>query len=229
MSSKRRPGATCDLEEVRPGLFIVHNPAIGPLLRGEGDREGDRFRLTTWRRDGLVARLRSRAFEVVILADQIADLRQLPPAQPPGEVQWRPLASGERLSHFAPRPPGWAPVPLAADDPPRAELRQGWALRRRRGRGPFSYYRVLGGGLAPLTEDEAVALGYAQAALSAPLEATLVEEADGWLLPDLPLPTAHRMLLGRIAEKRRDGWLVPADGLELARALLGRLGVTTPA
>jgi hypothetical protein len=45
MPSRRRPGATCDLEEVRPDLFVVYNPAAGPALRGEGERNGDRFQL----------------------------------------------------------------------------------------------------------------------------------------------------------------------------------------
>lgn len=83
--SRRRPGAPADLEEVRPDLFVVHNPAAGPVLRGEGLREGDRFRLTSWRREGLVARLRDRGFVVLTLTDQIAALPPLPVAPSPGE------------------------------------------------------------------------------------------------------------------------------------------------
>ncbi|NTU83127.1 MAG: hypothetical protein HGA45_27780, partial [Chloroflexales bacterium] len=83
MPSKRRPGAPADLEEVRPNRFIVYNPAASSTLRGEGEREGDRFLLTTWRRDGLIARLRAKSFLVLTLADQIGALPDLPRPAPP--------------------------------------------------------------------------------------------------------------------------------------------------
>lgn len=225
MPSKRRPGAACDLEEVRPGLFIVHNPALGPLLRGEGEREGDRFRLTTWRGDGLVARLRARAFAVVTLADQIADLPAPPAVDPPGATLYRALAADERLSTFAADPLGWAPVPLAAEAPPRAVLRQGWVLRRRRGRGAADYYRLVGANLVPLPEDAAILQGYAQAAHAGPLSVVLAPAPGGRLLPDIPLPTTYRLPLGRFATKGRDGWLVPDESLGLVRELLARLRI----
>lgn len=229
MPSKRRPGAACDLEEVRPGLFLVHNPALGPLLRGEGDREGDRFRLTTWRGDGLVARLRARAFVVVTLADQIADLPGPPATDPPGATFYRDLAADERLSTFVAEPPGWAPVPLSAESPPRAVLRQGWVLRRRRGRGAADYYRLVGANLVPLPEDAAILYGYAQAAHTGPLSVALAPAPGGRLLPDIPMPTKQRLLLGRLATKGRDGWLVPAESLGLVRGVLARLGIITGA
>lgn len=226
MPSKRRPGAACDLEEVRPGLFLVHNPALGPLLRGEGERAGDRFRLTTWRGEGLVARLRARAFVVVTIADQIAGLPGPPAVDPPGATVYRALAADERLSTFVAEPLGWAPVPLSDESPPRAALRQGWVLRRRRGRGAADYYRLVGANLVPLPADAAILQGYAQAAHAGPLSVTLTPVPGGHLLPDLPVPTKHRLLLGRLATRGREGWLVPDESLGLVRGVLERLGIT---
>jgi hypothetical protein len=223
MPTRRRPGATCDFEEVRPGLFIVHNPALGPVLRGEGERDGDRFTLTSWRSDGLMARLRARSFVVQTLVDQAEALPRLPPATAPGEPVRHQLAANERVSYFAPRPLGWAPAPPAG--PAAVELRQGWLLRRRRSRGPFGYYQLVGASLAPRGEEAALLAGYAQAALlgADPLQAA--PAPGGHLLPDLPLPLAHRNLLGRIASHSPAGWLVAEPGLPAASALLARLKI----
>ncbi|MBX0327095.1 hypothetical protein K2Z83_05280 [Oscillochloris sp. ZM17-4] len=223
MSSRRRPGAPCDFEEMRPGLFIIHNPALGPTLRGEGDREGDRFTLTSQRGEGLVARLRARSFSVLTLADQAAGLPGLPTPAPPGEPRVRQLAAGERVSYFAAEPLGWAPAPEAG--PGAVSLREGWPLRRRRSRGSFSYHQLVGGALAPLDEDLALRIGYAQIALAGPLSIPATPVAGGHLLPDIPLPAAHRRLLGRAAARTPQGWLVPPEGLHTAAAILARLGI----
>jgi hypothetical protein len=226
MSNRRRPGATCDIEELRPGLFIVHNPAAGSALRGEGERDGDRFRLTSWRRDGLMGRLRGRGFEVLTLADQIDALPSLATAVPPGSFVTRPVAAGERISYFAGRPLGWAPAPAAPGEPGSVELRVGWVIRRRRGRGPADYYRVAGpAALAPLDEDEALLAGYAQAALDAPAPLALEPAPGGHLAPDLQLPTPYRNLLGRFADRTPDGWRVAPEALPLLADLLARLGL----
>lgn len=226
MPSKRKPGAPADLEEVRPGLFFVHNPAAGPTLRGEGDREGDRFRLTSWRREGLVARLRARSFTVLTLADQIAAVPDLPPATPPGPPVVRPLAAGERVSYFAPpgdgHPLGWRPAPEAGGA---VTLREGWVIRRRKGRGPGSHYLVAPGALRPLDADEALRRGLAQVALAGPAPIMARPAEGGWLMPEPPLPSAHRALLPRIADRAAVGWLVTPEALPLARALLARAGL----
>jgi hypothetical protein len=220
--SRRRPGAPCDLEEIRPDAFLVHNPAIGPLLSGEGERNGDRFRLTTWRREGLIGRLRARTFVVHTLADQIAALPDLPAAAPLGAPLSRASVKGERLSVFGADPPGWAPAP---ETPAGAQLREGEVLRRRRGRGPANYYRVgPGGALQSLSEDAAVQLGYAQVAAQGPTTALQLQEAGAFLV-DLPLPQAHRLLLGRLAEATRAGWTIAPAGIPLVELLLARLGI----
>jgi hypothetical protein len=212
------------LEEARPGLFIIHNPAIAPALRGEGDREGDRFTLTSWRGEGLVARLRARSFTVLTLADQAAALPGLPAVDPPGAPLDHTLAANERISYFAAAPLGWAPAPEAG--PGVVRLREGWALRRRRSRGSFSYYQLVAGTLALRGEESALRIGYAQAALAGAQPITVVPAEGGGLLPDLPLPAAHRRLLGRIADHTPQGWLVSPTGLPAAAAILARLGLT---
>jgi hypothetical protein len=223
MPSRRRSGAPCDFEEARPGLFIIHNPAIGPSLRGEGTREGDRFTLTSWRGEGLVARLRARSFSVLTLADQAAALPGLPAADPPGAAMIHTLSANERISYFAAEPLGWAHAPEAG--PGAVSLREGWALRRRRSRGPFSYYQLVGGTLVPRGEDAALRIGYAQAALVGAVPITTTPVDGGHLLPDLPLPAAHRRILGRIAEHTPQGWLVSPEGIPAATAILARLGL----
>ena len=223
MPSRRRAGAPCDFEEARPGLFIIHNPAIGPALRGEGDREGDRFTLTSWRGEGLVARLRARSFTVLTLADQAAALPGLPAVDPPGASLAHTLAASERISYFAAEPLGWEPAPDAG--PGAVSLREGWALRRRRSRGPFSYYQLVGGTLAPRGEDAALRIGYAQATIAGALAVAVAPVEGGHLLADLPLPAAHRRVLGRIAEHTPQGWVISPTGIPAAAAILARLGV----
>ncbi len=226
MRAKRRPGAPADLEEVRPATFIVHNSATGPTLRGEGERDGDRFLLTTWRRAGLVARLRAKGFLVLTLADQIAALPALPPALFPGPLVDRPLVGGERISYFAAQPLGWQPVPLRLDQPQIAQLREGWVIRRRKGRGPGAYAHLWHGTLQPLSEDAALYHGFAQAALVGTAPITVQRTEEAYLLPDLPLPDAHRVVLGRFSDRRFTApRIAPAD-MPLVAALLARLGLT---
>jgi hypothetical protein len=224
--SRRRPGAPADLEEVRPGRFIVHTPLVGGTLRGEGEREGDRFTLTTWRREGLIARLRAKQFAVLTLADQVAALPPLPPPAPLGAPVARQPAAGERVSVFAGDPPGWRPAPEDAATPGALALREGQVIRRRKGRGPGSFALVAAGTLRPLSEDDAVRQGYAQLRLLGPATLEAARDADGRLtLPDLPLPPEHRQLLGRLADRSERGWLVADGADELAAALLARLGL----
>lgn len=223
MPSRRRPGAPADLEELRPDHFVIHNPAAAPVLRSEGIREGDRFQLTSWRRDGLIARLRARGFVVLTLADQIAALPALPAMPAAGAPLVRALAPGERISSFAADPPGWQPAPSVA--PGSVQLHEGWIIRRRRGRGPASYYRVSGRSLAPLDEAAALRLGYALIAEQGGATVAATPADQGWLLPDLPLPPEHRRLLGRLATHTRAGWHVSTSAKPLVSALLARLGL----
>jgi hypothetical protein len=104
-------------------------------------------------------------------------------------------------------------------------LREGWALRRRRSRGSFSYYQLVAGTLASRGEDSVLRIGYAQAALAGHSLISAAPTEGGHLLPDLSLPAAHRRILGRIAEHTPQGWLVSPAGLTAATAILARLGL----
>jgi hypothetical protein len=218
MSSRRRAGAVYDLEEVRPGHFVLHNPAVAPVLRGEGERIGDRFTLQSQRPDGLLARVRMRGFRVATLVDQVAAL-PLPPPNPLGPL--RELQTAERLSCVNVQlASGWQELPVAADG--RYLLAIGTVIRRRSGRGPARYALMEAAGLRPLSLDEALLRGYAQDGLPSDI---LQVAADGtWRLAALALPSTYLTALARWSTLHDDGSRSgTAASLALIRMLLARL------
>lgn len=224
--SKRRTGAPADLEEVYPDRFIVHNPAVGPSLRGEGEREGDRFILTTWRREGFLARVRGKTFVVLTLADQITLLPPLPRVTTSGAPVLYTPGQGQRVSYFAGMI-GWQPAAEAVDAPGAYRLVDGSVIRRRRGRGPGHYYHVRKGKLVTLDEDEALRYGYAIAIHTQTQVVVAYQGHDGqYQIPDLLLPSAHRTLLGRlIVGKQGENYAFGPEALGLIEVLLGTLGI----
>jgi hypothetical protein len=231
-SHKPAPAApACDLEEVRPGYFLVHNPAIRGIIKSEGTIRGNRFTLTGWRREGMLARLAQRTFTARTLDDQIDALPGLPAAALPGAPCTHLPGSTERLSIFDPTALAWVAPPLQAPDQPRLALQDGHILRRRRGRGPASYERVACqptgiAALMPLSETDALLHGYAQAA-HLPREPLPAPQHDAhYRLPDVPLPPPYHALLGRFAQhSRATGWQTDAAGWPLACRLYARLGL----
>jgi len=218
-----------DLEEIAPNQFLIHTARIKILLKDEGDISGRLFILTTWRRDGLLARLRSRGFVVLTLADRVERLPALPEPPVIGEAQWRPLAhSAERFSMFGTESLRWEPIAAEERDGARGVmLRGGWVLRRRKGRGPPTFYLAVAEpasvGLRALDETMALLTGYAQAAARGTL-LVAQRENDHFRLPDVELPPPHRALLQRIAAS--DGmFVVDQQGWPLAQELFARLGV----
>ena len=204
------------------------------LLRGEGTIEGRFFELTTWRRDGLLGRLRLRGFQIVTLADQIEALPTPPPAPPLQEPCWRALTTPiERFSFFDPQTLAWAPIsPETRDSAQVVVARAGLVLRRRKGRGAPAFYLGLaerGGtlGLSPLSETESLLTGYAQAAdqPGLRLQATRAGQDELWHLPEVELPPPHRTLLRRLLQERDGPGVVGRGGLALAQELFARLGV----
>jgi hypothetical protein len=138
----------------------------------------------------------------------------------------RPLAASERVSYFAAHPLGWQPAPPAPAPPQAVSLCEGWVIRRRKGRGPGAYYRLLRGTLQPLGEADALRHGLAQVALMGAQPIIVTPTEGGYLLPDLPLPPEYRVLLGRFSERQPDGTFLASADLPLAAALLARLGLS---
>src|SRR5262245_39863404 len=89
-----------DIEEIAPGRFIVRDLRAMPILKGEGEIHGHIFTLTSWRRAGLLARLRAIDLTVSAIEDQTSALPELPAAPVLGPVVWHALATPqERYSH----------------------------------------------------------------------------------------------------------------------------------
>lgn len=225
-ASKQHAG---DLEEIAPDQFLIHTARIKILLKDEGDISGRLFTLTTWRRDGLLARLRARGFTVQTLADRIEQLPPLPDPPPFGEAHWRPLSSPiERFSMFGIESLRWEPIAAEEHDGVRGVmLRSGAVLRRRKGRGLASFYLAVAEpasvGLRALDETVALLTGFAQAAA----HGTVLEaqrENDHFRLPDVELPPPYRVLIQRIATSN-DTFLVDQQGWPLAQELFAHLGV----
>lgn len=228
-----------DLDEIAPNRFVMSNPHIASVLKSEGVITGRLFELTSWRREGLLARLRERGFIVRTLVDRVEALPAPPPPQPIGGIGWRPLATtNEQFGHFDLRQLRWHPLaPTLRDGMPGVVLCDGWVVRRRKGRGLASFYLVhkerSGGiGLRPLDETEALLQGYAQALAfdPRPLLVTPHPAPDGdaegtLLLPMLELPRPYREALELGATRTTDGWLVGRRNWPLVQALFRRLGI----
>jgi hypothetical protein len=218
-----------DLEEIAPNRFIVRDARASTLLKGEGELAGNRFTLTSWRRAGLLARLRERGFRVMSLDDQIDGLAAPPDPPPLGPPLWRPLASpAERLSSFDVQALAWRPLEPEQRGTPGVMIRPGSPVRRRRGRGPAEFFLAhaerSGVGLRPLDEDQAILAGYAQAGAGGPIDLHASPAEGGLLLPDLTLPPSYRSVLGRIATAGPEGWSMRVTDRPFVEALLARLG-----
>lgn len=226
--AKRRPRS--DLEEIAPNRFIMHNARVQTLLKTEGEINGRLFTLTTWRRDGLIARLRARTFVVDTLADQIEALPLPPEPLETGEARWRALGSPtERFSLFDAQQLRWQPLEAEERNGVTGIVMQsGDVLRRRKGRGPASFYLAVsehnGLALRPLNETQALLEGYAQASEH---RLTLAAQRQGEQirLPDVELPAPYRALLRRIASAKGDALVVDQQGWAFAQELFARLGV----
>ncbi|MBC8164175.1 MAG: hypothetical protein H7Z42_23445 [Roseiflexaceae bacterium] len=229
MMPPRRPKSP-DIEEITPSHFLVHNDNAFSVLRGEGERRGKLFELTTWRREGLLGRLELRGYTVLTLDKRIEALPAMPQPLPLGESGWR-LQSGEaeRLSVFDLASRQWQLVVFERGElGVGATVQAGQVLRRRKGRGAASYGLAVSEragtiGTQTLTETPALLLGHAQ---SPPLALRPHHEGEMVLLPVLLLPTPYREFLHRVAEETPLGWRIPPVGLPFATRALAQLGLT---
>ena len=224
--------SSLDLDELAPSHFLIYNTHINSALKGEGVLKGRMFELTTWRREGLLARLRERGYNVRTIADRLEALPE-PPAPPPiGGAGWRPLASAiEQMSHFDLPNMRWhALVPETRAGGPGVTIYDGWVLRRRKGRGAASYYlafkeRTGGIGLRPLDETSALLTGLAQSFERDARPLLAERRGDALLLPNVELPPPYRATLALFSTASPEGPLVDQVGWPLAQDLFGRLGV----
>lgn len=231
----RRPAH--DLEEMRPQHFIIHNPAVRQLIKTEGTINGNRFDLTSHRRDGMLARLREQGFHVLTIDSLINTLPDLAPADAPGAFCWYRGRSKDRYRFFHPTQLTWtAPETVHnsnAADPTeqRLLLRTGWIVLRRRSGAVTSYFQVgcdaTGSAtLTPLDETTALLHGFAQAALTPPPPLKVACTNDQLQLPDIPLPQPHQAILARLGQHTKaTGWQVTATYWPFVQRLFAKLGL----
>jgi hypothetical protein len=229
--AKRSSTSRLDLDEIAPNRFFIHNTGTRALLKGEGEFDGQIFEMTTWRREGLLARLRERGFVVRTIGDRIDALPRPPAPSPIGVLLWRPLATPiEQFSHFDLRRLRWHPLALdTRDGAPGVAMYDGWVLRRRKGRAASSYYLVFkerggGAGLRPLDETKAMLMGYAQALALDPRPWLVEQRGDELVLPDVELPPPYHAVLASFAHSSVEGWLADRRAWPLVQDLFDRLG-----
>ncbi len=231
-SSRQARRGSLDMDEIAPNHFLVHNSHVTNVLKGEGLVKGRFFELTTWRREGLLARLRERGYTVRTIADRLAALPQPPVPPAIGGAGWRPLTNAiEQISNFDLRRLHWHPLPpQLRGGVTGVVIYEGWALRRRKGRGPASYYlafkeRSGSIGLRSLDETTAILIGIAQSLDHDPRPLLVEQSGEALLLPDVELPPAYRDTLALFSTSSPTGALVDRQSWPLAQELFGRLGI----
>lgn len=221
-----------DIEEFAPDRYIVRNVRAYPILKGEGVLRGQLFELTTWRRDGLIGRLRMAGLSVSTLSDRIAELPNPPQISLSGRAGWRALTSPiERFSRFDAATLRWQPIePTEREGRAGVVLVSGHALRRRKGRGSADFYiaateRGDGIRLLPATETVALLTGYANVTAAAPLQLTAQLHNEALVLPEIELPPPYRELLEHLIMPDNKHRLVVGRGRELAEQIFAKLGI----
>lgn len=221
------------MEEVWPDRFLLRNPGLRPLIKSEGRFNGHWFDLTSWRREGMLARLRESGFVVRSLADQVAALPDLPAATMPAAPVTRPLRRNERYSVFDTAGLDWVALqPRESPAGPVVMPREGEILRLRQGRGPARFYRVGADRnamamLIPLDETAALLHGYAQASCRGEVGLPMQKIGQHTVLRRVPpLPAPHRELLERLSSTRGRGCRVDPVALPYVQNLFAKLGLT---
>jgi hypothetical protein len=224
-----------DFDEVRPDRFIIHNDKLRPFLKGEGVTAGKFFELVTWRREGLLARLQTRGFNVRTLADRIAALPVLPVVHPPGPIGVRALSHPkERIAIFDQQHLHWRDLPIEDQHgKPIVRMQANQALRRRKSRGHADYYTAIlvhGGqiNLLPIKETDALLHAYAQIALNdLPASIQYIEQVDAYFVPQRQaiLPPPHREILNLLSKDNAERWTIPLSAKSMAKEVFAKLGL----
>ncbi len=223
-----------DLDEVRPDRFVINNNKIRPFLKGEGVTVGRFFELGTWRREGLIARLRERGFNVRTLSDRIAALPRIRDVGPPGAEGVRYLAPREQVAVLDTDTLRWNELPVIDQaGKPAIRIRANVALRRRKGRGRADHYisalaRTGTINLLPASETDALVHAYGQiAANGAPRMLQVINAGDRLIVPQRQaiLPPPHTDVLDRLAIEDADRWTFASSVMSLVETTLATLGL----
>ncbi len=225
-----------DLDEIRPDRFIIKNDKVRPLLKGEGVTAGKFFELVTWRREGLIARIRERGFNVRTIEDRITMLAAIENVSPPGNVGLRVLSQAkERIASFERATLRWVELPIIEHNRQAAvQIRDNEPVRRRKGRGSGDYYitSLTPSGqlnLLPVAETTALIHAYSQIAVSdQPVNLPMISQADLYLVPQQQaiLPQRHRETLLTLALDKATPWTFPQKIMPMAEAVFAKLGIT---
>jgi hypothetical protein len=228
------PWQAPDFDEIRPDRFIINNDKVRPLLKGEGVTVGKFFELVTWRREGLIARIRERGFNVRTLADRIAALGSVQPVATSGEESLRVLHHPkERIATFDRRQLHWCDLtPITRDGKPTVRLAANIAVRRRKGRGHADYYLTASSGdqiqFLPVKEIKALLHAYSRIAQEGPPVMLFYTKADETLTisrRQALLPQPHQEVLDMLSLPKAEPWTIPASVFELAQAVFAKLAI----
>ena len=229
-----QPWQPPDLDEIRPDRFIINNDKLRPVLRGEGVTVGKFFELVTWRREGLIGRIRMRGFNVRTLEDRVTALRGIKHVDPPGPEGARVLHHPkERIAHFDSTRLHWCDLPTVDHGgKPAVRIASNIAIRRRKSRGHADYYitaPVVNGEINFLPTKEIAALihAYSQIAQEHPpvLRYTLADDIYSIPRQQAQLPEPHQEVLDMLAVDKAEPWRIPAPVIELAAGVFAKLGI----
>lgn len=222
---------TADIEEIAPGQFLIRELRARPILKGEGEIKGQLFILGTWRREGLIARLRERALSVLTLQDQIDDLPKPPYRYELGDQLWHPITTThDHVSRFDIQQLAWRPIEVMQRGTEHGiVLYEAEPIRRRKGRGRSSFYTVRatrsGSNLTPINETQALLWGYALAVSADPRPLLAERKEQAILLPEIELPPPYRKLLQRIIGQHKERPRTNKATWPLVQVLYAQLGV----
>lgn len=223
-----------DLDEIKPNRFIIYNAQVRVILRGEGVIVGKFFDLVTWRREGLIARIRMRGFNVRTIQDRIDLLPAIAEVAPPGAQALRLLAAKERIGIFERADLHWRDLqPILHENRPAVRLHEHVAIRRRKSRGKADFYittlnRASQINFLPVTETDALLHAYGQiAGDDRPAIARFSEQADAYVVPQdqLILPPPHAAVLDMLALDHAARWTFPKAVADQVEDVFAKLAI----